>query len=192
MSGRARLGRECLEVEPPKLSPPEEAIGRHRHPLGDERGQRVVELNERGSTGEIHGHADVVAPDETALGTASGTPPRAELTGIWKSFGATQALSDVSLRLLSGEVHGLVGENGAGKSTLVKMLYGVYDPDEGEVLIKGESLRMKSPRDAITRGVGMVFQHFQLVDVFSVAENVVLSRCAHTATALPPASSAPA
>lgn len=112
--------------------------------------------------------------------TAEGTDPFAdapvvlEARNVTKRFPGVLANDDVSVRVRRGEIVGLLGENGAGKSTLVKMLYGVYDPDEGEILIKGESLKMKSPRDAITRGVGMVFQHFQLVDVFTVAENVVL------------------
>jgi simple sugar transport system ATP-binding protein len=84
------------------------------------------------------------------------------------------ANADVSLRVHRGEILALLGENGAGKSTLVKMIYGLYEPDEGEILIKGEAVRLKGPRDAIRRGIGMVHQHFQLVPVFTVAENVIL------------------
>jgi simple sugar transport system ATP-binding protein len=97
-----------------------------------------------------------------------------EARHVTKRFPGVVANDDVSIQVRRGEIVGLLGENGAGKSTLVKMLYGVYNPDEGEICIKGESLKMKSPRDAIQRGVGMVFQHFQLVGVFTVAENVTL------------------
>ena len=80
----------------------------------------------------------------------------------------------------SGEILGLLGENGAGKSTLVKMLFGLYHPDEGEILIKGEAVQLRNPGDAIDRGVGMVHQHFQLVPVFTVAENIMLGAETHT------------
>ena len=84
------------------------------------------------------------------------------------------ANDDVSIQLRRGEILGLLGENGAGKSTLVKMLFGLYHPDEGEILINGEAVRLHDPGDAIARGVGMVHQHFQLVPVFTVAENIML------------------
>jgi len=94
--------------------------------------------------------------------------------GLTKRFPGVIANEDVSLEVRQGEILALLGENGAGKSTLVKMIYGLYAPDEGEILIKGEHVRLKGPRDAIKRGVGMVHQHFQLVPVFTVAENVIL------------------
>ncbi|MGA0209638.1 MAG: ABC transporter ATP-binding protein [Candidatus Nanopelagicales bacterium] len=97
-----------------------------------------------------------------------------EARGLTKRFPGVVANSDVSLKVHRGEILALLGENGAGKSTLVKMIYGLYEPDEGEILIKGESVRLKGPRDAIRRGIGMVHQHFQLVPVFTVAENVIL------------------
>ncbi len=97
-----------------------------------------------------------------------------EARHVTKRFPGVVANSDVSLTLHRGEILGLLGENGAGKSTLVKMLFGLYRPDEGEIAIKGEVVHMKSPREAIKRGVGMVHQHFQLVPVMTVAENVVL------------------
>ena len=97
-----------------------------------------------------------------------------EARGLTKRFPGVVANDDVSLRVHRGEVLALLGENGAGKSTLVKMIYGLYEPDEGEILIKGEAVRLKGPGDAIRRGIGMVHQHFQLVPVFTVAENVIL------------------
>ena len=97
-----------------------------------------------------------------------------EARGLTKRFPGVVANADVSLKVHRGEILALLGENGAGKSTLVKMIYGLYEPDEGEILIKGEAVRLKGPRDAIRRGIGMVHQHFQLVPVFTVAENVIL------------------
>ncbi|MFM9049963.1 MAG: ABC transporter ATP-binding protein [Actinomycetota bacterium] len=97
-----------------------------------------------------------------------------QATGLTKRFPGVVANEDVSLTLRKGEILALLGENGAGKSTLVKMIYGLYAPDEGEIRIKGETVRLAGPRDAIKRGIGMVHQHFQLVPVFTVAENVVL------------------
>ena len=100
--------------------------------------------------------------------------PLLEARGITKRFPGVIANDDVSLSVSAGEIVALLGENGAGKSTLVKMLFGLYHPDDGEILIKGQPVSMKSPRDAIERGIGMVHQHFQLVPVMTVAENVVL------------------
>ncbi len=97
-----------------------------------------------------------------------------EAKGITKRFPGVIANDSVDLTLHQGEILALLGENGAGKSTLMNMLYGLYHPDEGEIWIKGEHIALKNPRDAIDRGVGMVHQHFQLVDVMTVAENVML------------------
>ena len=101
-------------------------------------------------------------------------PPVLEVVGLTKTFPGVIANQDVSLTVHKGEIVALLGENGAGKSTLVKMIYGLYRPDEGEIKIKGESVRLSGPREAIRRGVGMVHQHFQLVPVFTVAENIIL------------------
>jgi ABC-type uncharacterized transport system ATPase subunit len=108
-------------------------------------------------------------------GAGSGSsPPLVMLEGITKHFPGVVANDDVSLELRAGEVHALIGENGAGKSTLMRILYGMYPADSGRFLIRGEEVKIHSPRDAIARGIGMVHQHFVLVDPFTVAENVIL------------------
>ena len=99
---------------------------------------------------------------------------RLELQGITKRFPGVVANDAVDLVVEPGEVHGLLGENGAGKSTLMNILYGLYSADEGQILIDDEPLRLNGPGDAIAAGIGMVHQHFMLVPVFTVAENVVL------------------
>lgn len=106
--------------------------------------------------------------------TATGKPIVLEARGITKRFPGVIANDRVDLFLRRGEILALLGENGAGKSTLMNMLYGLYHPDEGDIWIKGEKVLLKSPGDAIARGVGMVHQHFQLVPVMTVAENVML------------------
>ena len=98
-----------------------------------------------------------------------------ELRGITKRFPGTLANDHVDFDLRRGEVHALLGENGAGKSTLMNILYGLYTPDEGEILVNGEQVQMSSPGNAIERGIGMVHQHFMLIPVMSVAENIVLA-----------------
>src|SRR4249920_559677 len=102
-------------------------------------------------------------------------PPVLELTGITKRFPGVVANDSVSFELEKGEVHALLGENGAGKSTLMNVLYGLYHPDEGEILVRGEVVKMSSPKEAIARGIGMVHQHFMLIPVMTVAENIVLA-----------------
>jgi len=102
-------------------------------------------------------------------------PPVLEMRGITKRFPGILANDQVDFDLERGEVHALLGENGAGKSTLVSILYGLYHPDEGEIRLNGEPVQLSSPRDAIERGIGMVHQHFMLIPVMTVAENVVLA-----------------
>jgi simple sugar transport system ATP-binding protein len=100
--------------------------------------------------------------------------PAIELVAIDKSFGSVHAVRGVSLAIQKGAITGIVGENGAGKSTLMSILYGLYRADSGEVRIDGETVDMEGPRDAISRGIGMVHQHFMLIDTFTVLENLVL------------------
>ena len=101
--------------------------------------------------------------------------PVLELRGITKQFPGVLANDDVDFDLRRGEVHALLGENGAGKSTLMNVLYGLYQPDEGEILVNGKQARIDSPRAAIDHGIGMVHQHFMLIPVMSVKENIVLA-----------------
>src|SRR6266508_42456 len=110
---------------------------------------------------------------------AEGEAPLLELRGITKQFPGVLANDHVDLDLTRGEVHALLGENGAGKSTLMNILYGLYHPDEGEILMDGKPIRISSPRDAIDRGIGMVHQHFMLIPVMTVAENIVLATEPH-------------
>jgi general nucleoside transport system ATP-binding protein len=100
--------------------------------------------------------------------------PVLEVRGITKRFPGVLANDNIHLTLYKGEVLGLLGENGAGKSTLMNLIYGLYKPDEGEILINGRSVEITGSKDAIDLGVGMVHQHFQLVDVLTVTENVML------------------
>ena len=97
-----------------------------------------------------------------------------ELRDITKRFGSLTANDHISLKVEPGQIHSLLGENGAGKSTLMNVLFGLLHPDEGEILIDGEVVRISDSGDAVRRGIGMVHQHFMLVPVFTVAENVVL------------------
>ncbi|HEX4765592.1 MAG TPA: ABC transporter ATP-binding protein [Lichenihabitans sp.] len=100
--------------------------------------------------------------------------PALELIGIEKRFGAVHANRDVSLAVMPGSIHGIVGENGAGKSTLMSIVYGFYEADGGEIRVGGKPVKIASSRDSIGLGIGMVHQHFMLVDTLSVLENVML------------------
>ena len=97
-----------------------------------------------------------------------------QVRDLRKSFYGVHAVDGVGFDLVGGEIHGLLGENGAGKSTLCSMLAGLYRPDSGHILLDGAEVHLRSPEDAATLGIGMVYQHFRLVDSFTVAENIVL------------------
>ena len=106
------------------------------------------------------------------------------LRGITKRFGSLVANDHIDLDIRPGEIHCLLGENGAGKSTLMNVLYGMLQPDEGEITIDGRSHTSRTPKEAMAAGIGMVHQHFMLVEVFSVAENLILGREQSTAGVL--------
>ena len=105
---------------------------------------------------------------------AKSQPPALELSGINKWFGANHANKDVSLTVRRGSIHGVIGENGAGKSTIMSIVYGYLRADSGTVQVNGKPTDIRTPRDAIAAGIGMVHQHFMLVDTFTVVENVLL------------------
>src|ERR1035437_1723125 len=105
---------------------------------------------------------------------SSGRPPALEMRGITKRYPGVVANDHIDLDLRSGEIHALLGENGAGRTTLMNVLYGLARPDEGKILMDGQEIAIAGPSDAIARGISMVHQHFMLVPVLSVAENVIL------------------
>ena len=112
--------------------------------------------------------------EQSVHGRMSAPQPLVELRGIAKDFPGVRANDGVDFELRPGEVHALLGENGAGKTTLMNVLAGLVHPDEGSITIRGEAVELRSPRDAIDLGIGMVHQHFRLVDRFTAAENVTL------------------
>ncbi|MBE2272339.1 MAG: ABC transporter ATP-binding protein, partial [Anaerolinea sp.] len=105
---------------------------------------------------------------------ANTRPVVLEVRGLTKRFPGVLANDHIDLQLKKGTVLGLLGENGAGKSTLMNMIYGLYQPDEGEILVNGKPVEIRNPNDAIRLGIGMVHQHFQLVPVLTVTENIML------------------
>ena len=97
-----------------------------------------------------------------------------EMLGIRKEFPGIVANDDITLQLRRGEIHALLGENGAGKSTLMSVLFGLYQPEQGVIKKNGEVVKISSPNDATALNIGMVHQHFKLVDVFTVLDNIIL------------------
>ena len=97
-----------------------------------------------------------------------------EMLGITKEFPEVIANDNVTLRLRKGEIHAILGENGAGKSTLMSILFGIYEPDKGEIRMNGKKVAIRNPNDATNLGIGMVHQHFRLIDVFTVTDNIIL------------------
>jgi general nucleoside transport system ATP-binding protein len=119
--------------------------------------------------------SEAAAPEPAAASsTPSSSPPAVELGGIDKRFGPVHANKAVDLRIPAGTIHGIVGENGAGKSTLMNILYGYYRADRGTIRVDGQERQIDSPEDAIAAGIGMVHQHFMLVEPFTVLENLLL------------------
>jgi simple sugar transport system ATP-binding protein len=116
----------------------------------------------------------VVAGYKNKSGNGRMAQAAIELIGINKSFGAVHANRDINLEIARGTIHGIVGENGAGKSTLMSILYGFYQADSGDIRVDGKPVAIRTPNDAIAAGIGMVHQHFMLVDNFTVLENVIL------------------
>ncbi|RJE80546.1 ABC transporter ATP-binding protein [Paracoccus sp. JM45] len=106
--------------------------------------------------------------------SATTAPAAIELRGISKAFGPVQANRNINLNVPKGTIHGIIGENGAGKSTLMSILYGFYKPDSGQVLVNGQPISIADSQTAIRAGIGMVFQHFKLVQNFTVLENIIL------------------
>src|SRR5512145_1144205 len=108
------------------------------------------------------------------MSTAQPPPPRLQMSGITKRYPGVVANNKISLDVKAGEIHALLGENGAGKTTLMNILFGLARPDEGEILLDGQPVQIADPADAISRGIGMVHQHFMLIPVLTVAENILL------------------
>ncbi len=123
---------------------------------------------------DVGNHSEQFGNNSFSSNVGAGSIPALELVGITKKFGPVTANYDVNFNLMPGEVHCLCGENGAGKSTLMNILYGLLSPTEGEIRMNGRPVQINGPRHAIDLGIGMVHQHFMLVPVFTVAENIVL------------------
>ena len=118
--------------------------------------------------------ARTLPPEQSGFGAGVVGETLLDIVGLSKSFGSVHANKDISIHVKRGEIVALLGENGAGKSTLVNQIFGLITPDTGTVGVKGDTTPIKDPKDAIRRGIGMVHQHFQLVPVMTVAENMML------------------
>ncbi len=141
-----------------------------RGSLDSLRVSRILAVTERETPG-----VERVGPiKEGAVPSTQDSPPVLELRGITKAFPGVLANDHIDLSLREGEIHALLGENGAGKTTLMNVLYGLYSQDDGDIYIRGERVEIEDPNDAIARGIGMVHQHFMLVPVLTVTENVIL------------------
>src|SRR5262249_55607778 len=141
----------------------------------DRRSRRIEGERQRsGALGELQ--AEVSTVPETESGRLSGQPPVAHAQGIWKSFGRTRALENVSVSVSSGECHALVGRNGAGKSALVGVLTGLLKPDRGTVALHGEPAPSLADRGAWQERVACVYQRSMVVPSLSVGENIFLNR----------------
>lgn len=112
--------------------------------------------------------------EKSSNNSTNSVPPAIELIGINKHFGPVHANKDITMSVAQGSIHGIVGENGAGKSTLMSIIYGFYQADSGEIRIKGQPIHIEDSQEAIAAGIGMVHQHFMLVENFSVLENIIL------------------
>lgn len=150
-------------------------------PAPRSRGRLLNSCRTRGATRvggpfpeDSRGECAIDASTSPDKGTPTAQAVAVELDGITKRFPGVVANHDIRLTVRKGTVHALVGENGAGKSTLMKILYGMQKPDEGTITVDGEQVTFSSPADAITRGIGMVHQHFMLADQLTVLENIVL------------------
>jgi ABC-type uncharacterized transport system ATPase subunit len=156
---------------PPHPTPPDPAEPPHENGTGGTPGSLTAATPDPATAA-----ADIAAGGVTidpAI-AARATAPALEMRHITKRFPGVVANDGIDLSIRPGEIHALLGENGAGKSTLMNILYGLLTPDEGEILMDGQPVQISGPSDAIARGIGMVHQHFMLVPVFSVAENIVL------------------
>ncbi|MGH1480467.1 MAG: ABC transporter ATP-binding protein [Geminicoccales bacterium] len=118
--------------------------------------------------------SDAPLPARGPVTPGGGTAPAIELGGVNKSFGPVKANRDIDLAIPQGSIHGIIGENGAGKSTLMNILYGFYRADSGVIRVDGTKVDIRTPEDAITAGIGMVHQHFMLVEPFTALENLLL------------------
>src|SRR2546425_8744326 len=164
--GAAPEGDRCRDV--PDL---QGAITRSERQGAGRRGPDDDAAGDSGIQLAAPGHRGAVADGKVSKTVSD---PLVRLQGIVKTFPGVVANAGIDLAIFPGEILALLGENGAGKSTLMSILAGLYRPDEGAILFGGERVELRSPRDAINRGIGMVHQHFRLVDSLTGAENVLL------------------